>query len=169
MPVTKTVRRLFAAWEDTDRVLAGLSEAEAATPVVEGSSFAWTLGHLSNSFDSWINVRFQGLAPHPLIGQSNFRIGGSGSTNDWPAIQSGTRDVRDAARDYLQSLEEEDLELVIPYDGSIVALRSTGLCLRDALDVIIAHHYFHVGEIATKRGLLGHQVGDFPRPDWSVK
>ena len=26
----------------------------------------------------------------------------------------------------------------------------------------ISHHYFHIGEIASKRDRLGHQVGDYP-------
>ena len=85
---------------------------------------------------------------------------------DWSAIQTGVREVRNAARDYLNALTEQDLELVIPYDGSILELRPTGLCLRDALDVIIGHHHFHIGEIAAKREMLGHHLGDFPRPIW---
>ena len=169
MATTKTVRRLYAAWRDTDEVLAGLTPEEAVTPVGRGSSFAWTLGHLSNSVDSWINVRFQGLAPHQVIGGRDLRIGGSGNVADWPAIQIGVREVRDSAQDYLDALTEQDLELVIPYDGSIVELRPTGLCLRDALDVIIGHHLFHIGEIAAKREMLGHDVGDFPSPIWDAR
>ncbi|MGA7669943.1 MAG: hypothetical protein WBW04_05950, partial [Nitrolancea sp.] len=99
----------------------------------------------------------------------DLRIGGSGNVADWPAIQIGVREVRDSAQDYLDALTEQDLELVIPYDGSIVELRPTGLCLRDALDVIIGHHLFHIGEIAAKREMLGHDVGDFPSPIWDAR
>ncbi len=38
------------------------------------------------------------------------------------------------------------------------------LGLRHALLRICAHHYFHIGEIATKRSRLGQQVGDYPGP-----
>jgi hypothetical protein len=26
----------------------------------------------------------------------------------------------------------------------------------------VAHHYFHIGEVAAKRDKLGHKVGDYP-------
>lgn len=137
--------------------------------VSAGSSFAWTLGHLSNSVDSWINVRVKGRRPHPVIGGANFRFGGTGAANNWQAVQSGTREVRDSARHYLPSLKEDDLDLVIPYDGSVVALHANGLCLRDVLDVIINLHYFHIGEIAAKRQMLGHHIDDLPRPIWEFR
>ncbi len=168
MPITNTVRRLFAAWDDAERVVAGVTDDEATTPVGQGSSFAWTVGHLANNFDSWINVRFQKLAPHPVIGRTNFRYGGDGVAAGWKEIQRAVREVHTRARGYLESLDEQDLDLVIPYDGSVVELHATGLCLRDALEVAITHHYFHIGEIAAKRGLLGHDVGDFPGRFWST-
>ena len=30
--------------------------------------------------------------------------------------------------------------------------------------LLCAHHYFHIGEIATKRSRLGQRVGDYPGP-----
>ncbi len=30
--------------------------------------------------------------------------------------------------------------------------------------LLLTHHYFHIGEIATKRSRLGQQVGDYPGP-----
>jgi hypothetical protein len=70
--------------------------------------------------------------------------------------------VRATARRYLQSRTEDDLDFVLPYDGSMLVLRDKGLSLQHALLRICAHHYFHIGEIATKRDQLGHQVGDYP-------
>ena len=68
------------------------------------------------------------------------------------------------ARAFLQDLDEEALDVTIPYDGSLSVLHESGLNLRHALLRICAHHYFHIGEIATKRDQLGHQVGDYPGP-----
>ncbi len=164
MAESKLVGLLFEAWKDTDRVLAGLDPAEAIRPLDGGSSAAWTAAHVANQVDAWINVRFQRLTPHKLIGQALFRAGGSGIADDWRAIEAGVHGVRETAREYLEGLSESDLDLVIPYDGSFVQLREAGLGLRHALLRICAHHYFHIGEIATKRGRLGQQVGDYPGP-----
>ena len=161
---SKLVGLLFEAWKDMDRVLADLGPAEAVQPLGEGSSAAWTAAHVTNQVDAWINVRFQRLTPHGLIAQDRFRAGGSGAADDWRAVQAGVGEVRDAARKYLEGLSESDLELVIPYDGSFAQLREAGLGLRHALLRICAHHYFHIGEIATKRGRLGQDVGDYPGP-----
>ena len=114
--------------------------------------------------DSWINTRFQGLSPHPVISQPVFRSGASGDANDWRSIQAAVQEARDASREFLDADPTPDLDRVIPYDGSIEALRPVGLTLRYALMRISAHHFVHVGEIVTIRSRLGHTVGDFP--DW---
>ena len=160
----KLVGLLFSAWEDLDRAIAGLSPEDAVRSLDGGSSFAWTVGHLANQLDAWTNVRFQKRPPHKLIGQERFRIGGSGLAEDWEATRSAALEVRAAARSYLEGLRDEDLDLVIPYDGSFLHVRESGLDLRYALLRTIAHHYFHIGEIATKRAALGHDVGDYPGP-----
>lgn len=158
----KIAALLFDAWDDLDRATAGLSAAEATAVQTEGSSFAWTIGHLANQVDAWMNVRFAGLEPHPLIGGQQFRFGGSGAANDWDAIHDAALEVRERARVYLSSVSEGDLDRVVPYDGSIKHLRQSGITLRYALHRTIAHHYFHIGEIATKRDWLGHSPGDYP-------
>src|SRR5712692_7661322 len=141
MPPSKLVALLFEAWNDLDRALAGLTTDEAARSD-GGSSFAWTAAHAANQIDAWLDVRFQNRPPHPLIGQTRFRAGGAGAADDWPAIQTAVSEVRDAARSYLQDMADSDLDLTIPYDGSFVRLRETGLSLRYALFRAITHHYF---------------------------
>lgn len=157
----KLVALLFDAWDDLDRATAGLSASEA-TRVDRGSSVAWTVAHLANQLDSWTNVRFAGHEPQPLIGETRFRVGGPGRADDWPAIEKAAGEVRDRARAFLEGVSDEDVERVIPYDGSFKPLHKTGITLRYALHRTIAHHYFHIGEIATKRDWLGHSPGDYP-------
>jgi hypothetical protein len=162
MPNSQIVGLLFDAWDDLDRVVDGLDAATAISAAPGESSAAWTVGHLANQLDAWTNVRFQGRPPHPLISQPRFRVGGTGEENDWEAVRAAAIGVRAAARAYLEGLTDADLDLVIPYDGSITHLRARGLNLRYAVLRTIAHHYFHIGEIATKRTGLGHSVGDYP-------
>jgi hypothetical protein len=159
---SKTVGLLFDAWDDFDRVMSGLSSEAAIARHHGGSSFAWTAGHVANQVDAWINVRFQGREPHPLISADRFRIGGEGAADDWAAIQAAIAGVRATARSYLEGLSDDDLRLVIPYDGSFTNLHETGLELRFAVLRAVVHHYFHIGEIAAKRVNLGHDVGDYP-------
>lgn len=155
---------LFDAWGELDLVLAGVTPVEMSEPWGGGSAFAWTYGHVANSIDAWVNVRFQRLAPHPVIGNRDLRFGGSGRAADWSAIHHGVAEIRATAHDYLQRLADPDLDLVIPYDGSLVALRASGLSLRHAVTVNLIHHHYHIGEIATKREQLGHIVPHLSGP-----
>lgn len=160
------VGTVFDAWGDLDRTLAGLSEAEALRRWEDGagSSFAWTLAHVTELVDSWINVRFQGLPAHPLIGQPQFRAGGNGVATDWSAVVTAVAEVRTRATHFLAPLTEEALAQAIPYAGSVRGVREHGtLPLRYALLRIVAHHYLHIGEIEVKRRWVGHPTaGDFP-------
>ena len=158
------VGALFDAWDEFDLTLAGVTPEDMLAPWGGGSAFAWTYGHVANSFDAWLNVRFQGLAPHPIIGDRALGFGGSGQAADWPAIHRGVAEVREATRRYLHGLTEPDLDLVIPYDGSYAPARQHGLSLRFAVLLHVTHHHYHVGEIATKRERLGRRAGDFPGP-----
>lgn len=162
MAHNKLVGLVFEAWNDLDRVLEGVSADDAVRQIAGQSSFAWTLAHVTQQLDSWINVNFQGRSPHPLIGFDRFRRGASGEADDWDGIRLGVYEVREVARKYLRNLTESDLDLVIPYSGSLEGLREHGLSLRYALMRIAAHHYFHIGVIACQRDRLGYQVGDYP-------
>lgn len=159
-----TLGMLIQVWNDLDRTLDGLDTEAITTRHDGGSAFAWTLAHVTNVIDGWINVRFQSLPPHPLIGEARFRMGGDGTAADWEAIQAAVAVVRAQARGYLETFREDELDLVIPYDGSIIPLRATGLSLRYAIIRNIGHHYYHVGEIATKRERMGWDPGPMPGP-----
>ena len=154
------IRALFQAWADLDRAIAELTPAQATTRDHGGSSIAWTVGHLTQQVDSWLNVRFQGLAPHPVIGQPDFHTGGSGTATNWPAIVAGVRAVQATARQYLAAAPGPDLARVVPYDGGVRFLHATGLSLRYAVLSIAAHHWEHIGEILTLRALLGNIIED---------
>lgn len=116
---TKLVGFLRQSWNDLDLAVAGLSAEEMETRLDGGSSFGWTVGHVTNMVDSFFNARFQKLPPHPLISQQQFRNGASGSVESWPAIERAVHEIRAATWAYLQGKTEQDLDLVVPYDGSL--------------------------------------------------
>ncbi|MPZ50042.1 MAG: DUF664 domain-containing protein [Dehalococcoidia bacterium] len=154
------VRYLYQAWSDLDQALDGLSAAEATTVYDDGSSVAWTVGHITNQIDSWLNSRFQGLPPHPLMSSDRFRTGGDGTFEDWPTMMASVNDVRALAHAYLDGLTASNLDLVIPYTGSLAYLRGSGLPLRYAILRIASHHFIHIGEIVTVRSRMGNPAID---------
>jgi uncharacterized damage-inducible protein DinB len=154
---------LLDAFTDLGRVLEGMSDEEALAGGA-GSSYAWTVAHLANQVDSWINVRFAGEAPHPLVSADRYRFGGDGRAESWAELRDAAVGVRATAAAYLTSLSEADLERSIPYPGSLPELKDRQVSLRYTLIRVLTHHYFHIGELASKRSAAGHSVGDYPGP-----
>lgn len=152
---SKLIALMYQSWADLDHAVAGLTADDATARHDGGSSIAWTVGHVTHMLDSWIVARFQGLPPHPVISNPMFRTGGTGEAKDWPAISTGVKEVRDAAKKFLDR-KGLSLDRVIPYDGSIEFLRPVGLSLHYAVMRIAAHHFIHAGEIVTFRSRLGH-------------
>jgi hypothetical protein len=165
MAASPIVGLVFDAWLDLDRVLERLSDEDAVHKVDGGSSFAWTLGHLTNQLDTWVNVRLQGVAPHPLFVDPAWRMGGSGAASNWDEIRRAAEEVRGSARRFLEALDETALSRESPYAGALEALKGKNVSVRYTLQRIAVHTYFHIGEIASVRSRrLGHSVGDYPGP-----
>ena len=85
MALDPLVGLVTEGWDELDRVLDGLDAADATRQVDGGSSFAWTLGHVTNQLDSWVNVRLQHVAPHPVLEDARWRaahrcLAGQGGT-----------------------------------------------------------------------------------------
>jgi hypothetical protein len=157
----KLIYFMYQSWDDLDRVIDGLTTEEATIRYDGGSSIAWTAGHVTTQVDSWINMRIQGIPPHPVFDREKFRTGGSGEAENWLEILAGMREVRSVARQFLDTEPGPDLDRVVPYDGAIAHLCPVGLSLRYALMSIAAHHFLHVGEITTIRSRLGHVIEDY--------
>ncbi len=157
------VGALLDAFTDLGRVLAGMSEEEALAGEA-GSTYAWTVAHLANQVDSWINVRFAHNTPHPLVSADRYRFGGDGRAESWAELRDAAVAVRTAATDFLTSMTEADLDRAIPYPGSLPELKDRQVSLRYTLIRVLTHHYFHIGELASKRSAAGHSVGDYPGP-----
>jgi len=159
--VDRQVGLLYEAWADFDRVISGLDPFTATRSLEPGSSIAWSVAHVTAHLDNWINVRFAAIAPNRLISEERFRLYGEAvSQREWEPILTSVQEVRWEARRYLDA--SPTMDTLIPYTGSIDTLRQTGITLRYAILRMAVHHYFHIGEISTKRDRLGHSVGDYP-------
>ncbi|MDE2860205.1 MAG: DinB family protein [Chloroflexota bacterium] len=153
---------VYESWKSLDDSLKGLTPEEATSRHFGGSSIAWTVGHVSTMVDSWINVNFQNLPPHPFMSQ--FLPGSRGKCEDWEGVLGAASEVRSRASSFLDT--NPSIDQVIPYGGSIVFLRETGLRLSYALLRIAYHHLIHVGEILTIRSRLGHNVDKLQDAEW---
>ena len=158
------VAMLVSAWRDLDRAVEDVSMADMLRQYAGGSSFAWTVAHVTHGVDSWINGRFQGHPPQPLIAKPRFRMGGDGRAGRLVAIQAAVADVRERAHAFLADLAPAELDRVVPYDGAYLPFRERGIHLRTAIVQNALHHTFHLGEIVAKRELLGYSTADFPGP-----
>ena len=154
---------LLDAFTDLGRVTESISEDEALADV-GGSTYAWTVAHLANQVDGWINVRFADAAAHPLVSADRYRFGGDGRAESWTDLRDAAAEVRSAAATFLADLTEPDLERSIPYPGSLPELQGRQVTLRYTLIRVVTHHYFHIGELASKRSAAGRSVGDYPGP-----
>lgn len=157
----KQVGLLYEAWADLDRVTDGLEPNAATQSLEQGSSIAWAVAHVTNHLDRWMHDLFMGLPQHHFIGNPRFRFDGCGMVpREWQMIRNSVSEVRESVRRYLD--ESPDMDVLVPYSGSHEHLRESGITLRYAILRMSAHHYFHIGEISTKRDRLGHSVGDYP-------
>src|SRR5947208_16431660 len=147
----KLILLMHESWNDLDRAISGLAPKEATRRHDGGSSIAWTVGHVTNLVDSWINARLQGLPSHPVISDPMIRTGGGGDPHNSPAILAGTSEVREASKRFLDSKPEPDLDRTSPYDGAIDYLHPTGLSLRHAFTPVAAHDFLALGARVTSR------------------
>ncbi len=160
MSRSKLIALLYSAWDDADRVFAGLSDADALKRHEGGSTFAWTLAHITRGIDTWCNVTLQGGKPNEAMEGERLRDLPVGDAHDFAAIKRGVTEVRNRAKAYLDNVTDADLErTTLPPHGRLQEAK-----LRYYVYRAVAHTYFHIGEVAAKRDRLGHKVGDYPGP-----
>lgn len=155
------VHLLLKAWDEIDRALADVAPNDLTRQIEGGSSFAWTLAHVTHGVDSWINGRFLGLPPHAIYAGGGFLFGGDGRAENVNAIRVAVDEIRASARPFLLHTST-DFDRVEPYDGSFLPFREHGIQLSQAVLQNAVHHIFHLGEIVAKRGLMGYETDSFP-------
>src|SRR5262245_40633766 len=97
-----SIGSLLAAWADLDRLLGHVTDEVAVRQPGPGrASVAWTIAHLANQADAWLNVEVAGAEPHLFASDARWTMGGDGLADDWPAVRRALDDVRSRARTYL--------------------------------------------------------------------
>jgi uncharacterized damage-inducible protein DinB len=145
---------LFDAWDDLERAYAGMTAEEATARPDGASAFGWTLRHLIGGFDFYVNELTRGRARHPTFAREHAEYEFSGDCGDWDAIAEAAREVLAEAKTYLSGMSDAELaETIVPGWEGYPATTLRYMLLRT-----VTHTYYHIGEVATRRG----REQDFP-------
>jgi hypothetical protein len=152
------VSLLLDTWDDAERVFDRLADDDATASHFDGSPFGWTLAHFTGQMNMFASVLLgRGQQPSILEGPTVYEMRAM-SVADWHAVREAVAAVRRDVGDFLQALSPGDLAgMTVPATSRTPEVR-----LKYMLGRFIAHAYFHIGEVASKRDMLGNSVGDYP-------
>jgi hypothetical protein len=133
------------------RGLSGVTEKDAAEHCGQMNSIGWIVGHLTWQEQRVLLHRSQGIMLFPDI-QERFAFGAPMSTPSLAEMLKAWRKVSRAADPFLDALTAKALLRDLPLNG-----RPSGQSQGSALQRLIYHYWFHIGEIQAIRQILGHK------------
>ena len=146
------VTQLRFARSEFVRGLEGVSEADGLRRVQPMNSIGWMIGHLANQehryWVVWAQRRDVAPGLHEQVG-----YGKPASTPPLGEMWDVWRVATAAADAYLDTLTPERLKTHLTRDGTPVDESVGTLLLRN-----IYHYWFHTGEAAAVRQMLGHRT-----------
>lgn len=144
------VTQLRFARSEFVRALDGVSQEDALRRIMPMNSLGWMVGHLANQEQRyWVTFAQQkNLAPelNNLVG-----YGKPASTPALDEMWQVWRTVTSAADAYLDTLTPATLQGVLLRDGKPMDENIGTLIMRN-----IYHYWYHTGEAAAIRQVLGH-------------
>jgi hypothetical protein len=141
------------------RGLEGVSEEDGIRRLMPMNSISWMVGHLANQEHRyWVGMARQKDVAPGLIDRVGY--GKPASTPSLAEMWAVWNRVTAAADPYLDTLTPEILQTHFVHDGQPVNQSVGTLLMRN-----IFHYWFHTGEAAAVRQMLGHKdlpdfVGD---------
>ena len=153
------VAQLRFARSEFLRGLDGVSEADGLVRHLPMNSLGWMVGHMANQEHRYWVMLAQGKELVPGL-RERVGTGRPASTPSLAEMWSVWRTVTPAADAYLDGLTVEGLGTFLMHEGQPID-ESVGTMLMR----VIYHYWFHTGEAAAVRQMLGHQdlpefVGD---------
>lgn len=149
-------------FDDLERSIEGLGCTEAETRLQRFSSISWTVAHVGQTIDAWLVSRLANQPRDEYLVREEFGRGNSGEGVDWETVRAALSRVLDKARAFLWTVDEGDLEEDALYQGSLEPLKGKFVARYYWLARVVAHTYYHIGEITTIRSAGGYKVVDFP-------
>jgi hypothetical protein len=156
------VALLLDALDDLDRALQGLTDDDAARQVDSTTPLAWALGHIGQHLDSWVAVALAQQPRNEYLGSKAFSRGATGESVDWQHTQTAVNAVIEKSRTFLLTANDKNLGKAERYTGSVTGLQGKPITGYYRLARLVAHTYYHIGDITAVRAKLGHRVQDFP-------
>jgi hypothetical protein len=159
MAVHPLVTQLRFARNEFLRCLEGVSAEDAVRRLEPMNSISWIVGHLANQENRyWVLVaQRKQLAPglNDLVG-----YGKAASTPALDEMWAAWRTITAAADEFLDTLTTEQLQQHMEWKGEPVQESIGTMLYRNTY-----HYWYHLGEAAAIRQMLGHQdlpefVGD---------
>jgi uncharacterized damage-inducible protein DinB len=144
------VAQLRFARSEFARGLDGVSEAEGMVRHLPMNSIGWMVGHMANQEHRYWVVFAQG---REVVTGLRERVG-TGQPASTPSLDemwSVWRTITPAADEYLDTLDVDQLGTYLSIDGKPID-ESVGTMLMR----VIYHYWYHTGEAAAVRQLLGH-------------
>ncbi|MBM4459889.1 MAG: DUF664 domain-containing protein [Chloroflexi bacterium] len=150
MSIHPLVTQLRFARSEFARGLAGVTDEEARRRFLPMNCISWLVGHLANQEHRyWVELA-QGQSVvaglHELVG-----FGKPASTPPLDEMWDAWRATTAAADRYLETLTAEQLPTHFLRSGQPVAENIGAMLLRNTY-----HYWYHTGEAAAVRQLLGH-------------
>ena len=150
MPPHLLVAQLRFARSEFARGLEGVSEADARRRLLPMNCISWMVGHLANQEHRYwvITAQQKDIAPGlvDLVG-----YGKPASTPPLEEMWAIWRKVTAAADEFLDTLTPEIMQLFMTRNGKPVDESTGTLLMRN-----IYHYWYHTGEAAAVRQMLGH-------------
>ena len=133
------------------RGLRGVDEAAAQRRLEPMNCIAWNVGHLAWQEQQYFITWAGGRTPFPDIARE-FVSGGPPSTPSLERVLASWSAITAEADRWLESATSEVLEAHVTSGGRQIQRR-----YGDLLQRVIYHYWFHTGENAAIRQLLGHE------------
>jgi hypothetical protein len=132
------------------RCLAGVDEADARRRVAPMNCLSWIVGHLANQENRYWVTLGQGQTLHPELNeQVGYRK--PASTPPFEEMWETWRAIAHQADGYLDTLTPELMQKHFEWKGKTLEEDIGTMLLRN-----IHHYWYHIGEAAAIRQMLGH-------------
>jgi uncharacterized damage-inducible protein DinB len=151
MPPHLLVAQLRFARSEFARGLEGVSEEDARRRLLPMNSISWMVGHLANQEHRYWVLFAQGKDIAPGLVD---RVGYGKPASTPPLAEMWTiwKKVTAAADEFLDTLTPDTLQVFLQRNGKPVDESTGTLLMRN-----IYHYWYHTGEAAAVRQMLGHK------------
>ncbi len=150
MPPHLLVAQLRFARSEFARGLEGVTDAEARKRFLPMNCISWMVGHLANQEHRyWVMLGQQKDVAPGLVDLVGY--GKPASTPPLEEMWAAWRKVTAAADEFLDTLTPESLQVFLQRNGKPVDESTGTMLMRN-----IYHYWYHTGEAAAVRQMLGH-------------